>query len=121
MLVAIGGGELLIIGLKALFHRPRPSEVFAGLGYSFPSGHSFFAVTLYGMMAYWLTRATPARRWVWVPAVLLILAIGFSRIYLGVHYASDVLAGFCVGLPWLWACLALPTAFRPPSERDPTP
>ena len=111
MLVAIGGGELLVVGLKLLFHRPRPEVIFARLGYSFPSGHSFFAVTLYGMMAYWLTRDAPARRGVWVPTVLLIVLIGFSRIYLGVHYASDVLAGFCVGLPWLWACLALPTAF----------
>ncbi len=121
LLVAIGGGELLLIGLKTLFHRPRPSAVFASLGYSFPSGHSFFAVTLYGMMAYWLIRETPARRWVWAPTVALILLIGFSRIYLGVHYASDVLAGFCVGLPWLWACLALPTAFGLAQRKDPTP
>ena len=121
MLVAIGGGELLVIGLKALFHRPRPAEVFASLGYSFPSGHSFFAVTLYGMAAYWLVRGTRARRWVWLPAVALMLLIGFSRIYLGVHYASDVLAGFCVGLPWLWACLALPAAFGLAERKDHTP
>lgn len=121
LLIAIGGGELLVIGLKALFHRPRPSEVFTSLGYSFPSGHSFFAVTVYGMMAYWLMQGVPRRRWVWAPAVLLILAIGFSRIYLGVHYASDVLAGFSVGLPWLWACLALPSAFGLAQRKDHAP
>ncbi len=112
MLIAIGGGDLLITGLKLLFHRPRPDVIFAPLGYSFPSGHSFFAVTVYGMAAYWLTQGAPSRRrWVWATAALVILLIGFSRVYLGVHYASDVLAGFCVGLPWLWACLALPPAF----------
>ena len=75
------------------------------------------------MIAYWLTQGDPpGRRWVWLPAALLILLIGFSRIYLGVHYASDVLAGFCIGVPWLWACLALPAAFGlHRSKEDPQP
>lgn len=115
MFVAIGGGEGLVDGLKALFHRARPAAIYAPLGYSFPSGHSFFAVTLYGMAAYWMTRPTgdaPRRRWVGPVVVLLILLIGFSRVYLGVHYPSDVLAGFTVAIPWLWACLALSQVFR---------
>ena len=61
----------------------------------------------------------PRRRWIWGAAAAFILLIGFSRIYLGVHYASDVLAGFCVGLPWLWACLALPAAFRQTRKKAP--
>ncbi len=111
LLLAVGGGELLVNGLKIVFHRARPSPVFAHLGYSFPSGHAFFAVTVYGLLAYWLTR-TGRGCVCWLFAVALIALVGFSRIYLGVHYASDVLAGFAVGVPWAWACLVLPNALR---------
>jgi len=108
LLLAAAGGQGVVYGLKALFHRARPEAAFASLGYSFPSGHSFAAVTLYGMLAYWLVRAASRRRaWIWTGTVFLILAIGFSRVYLGVHYASDVAAGFAAGLPWLWGCCAL--------------
>lgn len=107
LLFAMGGGEALVNGLKIAFQRPRPSPLFAHLGYSFPSGHAFFAVTVYGMLTYWLTRRTgQGRRLLWAGATPLIALIGLSRICLGVHYASDVLAGFALGLPWLWACLA---------------
>lgn len=112
LLLAAPGGQGIVYGLKALFHRARPEAAFASLGYSFPSGHSFAAVTLYGMLAYWLARAVPGHRaWIWTGGALLILLIGFSRIYLGVHYASDVAAGFAAGLPWLWGCLTLPARF----------
>ena len=108
LLLAATGGQGLVYGLKALFHRARPEAAFASLGYSFPSGHSFAAVTVYGMLAYWLVRAAPRRGvWVWSVASLLILLIGFSRVFQGVHYASDVAAGFAAGLPWLWGCCAL--------------
>jgi len=108
LLLAAAGGQGVVYGLKALFHRARPDVAFASLGYSFPSGHSFAAVTLYGMLAYWLVCADPRRgAWVWSGAALLILLIGFSRVFLGVHYASDVAAGFASGLPWLWGCCAL--------------
>ncbi len=107
LLLAIGGGEALVNGLKIAFQRPRPSPLFAHLGYSFPSGHAFFAVTVYGMLTYWLTRrARRGGRRLWAGATALIALIGLSRVCLGVHYASDVLAGFALGLPWLWACLA---------------
>lgn len=107
LLFAIGGGEALVSGLKIAFQRPRPSPLFAHLGYSFPSGHAFFAVTVYGMLTYWLTRRVGrGGRLLWAGSVLLIVLIGLSRVCLGVHYASDVLAGFALGLPWLWTCLA---------------
>jgi undecaprenyl-diphosphatase len=114
LLVAGLGGAGLIVLLKHLFHRPRPSEIFSNLGYSFPSGHSFFAVVVYGMLAYWLARDLPPRRkrLTWTFAVLGILLVGFSRVFLGQHFPSDVAAGFAVGVPWLWGCLALPTAFH---------
>jgi undecaprenyl-diphosphatase len=114
MLIATAGGWLLIVGLKVLFHRPRPAEIFAHLGYSFPSGHSFFAATLYGMLAYLWSRDAPFRqqRRYWAAATLVILLVGFSRVFLGVHFPSDVLAGFAIAVPWLWGCLALPPALR---------
>ena len=118
LLPAIVGGEGLVYGLKALFHRARPDPIYAHLGYSFPSGHSFLALTLYGALAYWLTRdAAPRRRWgVWSAAIGLILLVGFSRVCLGVHYPSDVLAGFAAALPWLWGCLALHGKYKPTEE-----
>lgn len=113
MLVGGIGGGLLIVGLKHLFHRPRPTVVFEHLGYSFPSGHSFFALVVYGMLAYWLTRDVPVRqrRRVWGLAVTGILLVGFSRVFIGEHYPSDVAAGFLVALPWVWGCLAIGTEF----------
>ncbi len=116
LLLAAAGGQGVVYGLKALFHRARPEAVFASLGYSFPSGHAFAAVALYGMLAYWLARGQerPRAVGVWGAGILLILLIGFSRIYLGVHYASDVAAGFAAGLPWLWGCLALPSRTQSP-------
>lgn len=109
LILAIVGGEALIYGLKALFHRARPDPIYAHLGYSFPSGHSFLSLTLYGALAYWLTRDATLGRWcaLWSAAAVLTLLVGFSRVCLGVHYPSDVLAGFAAALPWLWGCLAL--------------
>ena len=109
LFLAGAGGQGIVYALKALFHRARPEAAFASLGYSFPSGHAFAAVTIYGMLAYWLRRDenAPRRNSVGIAALLLILGIGFSRIYLGVHYASDVAAGYASGLLWLWGCLAL--------------
>lgn len=114
VLVAGIGGTALVSGLKRLFHRPRPESIFDSLGYSFPSGHSFFALVLYCMVAYWLARDAPPRRrkWIWAAAVTATLLMGFSRVYLGEHFPSDVAAGFAIAIPWVWGCLALPTAFH---------
>jgi membrane-associated phospholipid phosphatase len=113
MLIASIGGAGLIYFLKAFFHRARPAEIFAHLGYSFPSVHSFFALTIYGALAYLLGRDAPPRQrlMLWTAEVALILLVGFSRVFLGVHYPSDVAAGFLIALPWLWGCLALPAWF----------
>ena len=114
---AVRSGRVL---LKALFHRPRPEVVFDNLGYSFPSGHSFFALVVYGMLAYWLTRDMPINRrgTTWTVAILAIFLVGFSRVFLGEHYPSDVAAGFAVAVPWLWGCLALPTLFHRRRQRS---
>lgn len=113
--LAISGHALLNTTLKALFSRTRPLHE-GGLiqadGWSFPSGHSSGAVVVYGMLAYVLLRSlapTLARR-ASLPLVLLSAAtafsVGCSRIFLQVHFATDVLAGFASGTAWLAICVA---------------
>ena len=92
--------------LKVIVQRPRPEgfRLVAESGYSFPSGHSMVAMAFFGLLIWmiWHYHRRDAMRVVWcVFFGLVIAAIGLSRIYLGVHYASDVLAGFCVSLAWL--------------------
>jgi len=86
--------------LKALIHRPRP-EVFFGLlpteTYSFPSGHAFVPVVYFGILAGILTSAAGWR----VAVVVLAALLGFSRVYLGYHYPSDVVAGWALAVVWL--------------------
>jgi undecaprenyl-diphosphatase len=103
----LAGGEALDQLLKELFARPRPSFVDPLLletGYSFPSGHAMMSLVTSGMLAYFAVLALQswrARVAVIFGAALLALLIGFSRIYLGVHYFSDVVAGFAAGAIWL--------------------
>src|SRR5690606_32838255 len=101
------GGKILNTVLKAAFDRNRPSVVewfYEVTSPSFPSGHAMGAFIGYGTVAYLVGRLSPTRRLrhvTWFVASLTIVAIGVSRMYLGVHYASDVLAGFLAGLAWL--------------------
>lgn len=101
------GAELLEQLLKLAFHRPRPVPFF-GLatpaGHSFPSGHAVLAVCFYGALA---TLVAWQPRWaVWTGTVLLAAAIGFSRVYLGVHYPTDVVGGYAAGVVWFAAVQA---------------
>jgi membrane-associated phospholipid phosphatase len=94
--------------LKLAFRRPRPVAYFGPTpnSYSFPSGHAFGSVCFYGVLAAILAtrvRGTAAKWSVWTVAILLMAMIGFSRIYLGVHYPSDVIAGYCAGAVWVAA------------------
>ena len=109
--VAVLGAGLLIQGVKLSFHRPRP-HLFTPLlhetGFSFPSGHSLIAMVVYGLLGAFLMHLFTGkgpRRVVAALTVLLIFAIGVSRVYVGVHYPTDVLAGWTAGVPWLWTCL----------------
>ncbi len=109
--IALSGGELFVFGVKLLFRRPRPPLVNALVpetGYSFPSNHVFVAVVFYGMLAYFFWRAT-RRRAVRIPAIagaaILAVIIGFSRLYLGAHWPSDVLASLAAGAAWLAAVI----------------
>ena len=104
--VALGSVSIMFL-LKLWFSRPRPLTPLLGpaLGYSFPSGHAMSSVTFFGLLIYFIWKKTalnPGLRYLIISLlVLLICIIGISRIYLRVHYASDVIAGFCVGLIWL--------------------
>lgn len=109
--VACAGAGLLNRLLKQIFERVRPlhDHGFAQAdGYSFPSGHTSGSLVVYGMLAYLCLRLLPPR---WhLPCVLLASAcafsIGWSRVILQVHWASDVVAGFAFGIAWLTVCIA---------------
>ncbi|MEN6475499.1 MAG: bifunctional DedA family/phosphatase PAP2 family protein [Syntrophaceae bacterium] len=108
---AIIGGSLLNSILKVLIHRPRPisdTALIPAIGWSFPSGHAMSAVIFYGMMVYFLIRVLHSWRlksFIIALAGFMVVIIGFSRIYLQVHYLSDVIAGFTGGLFWLSICI----------------
>jgi len=96
----------LMFGLKYLFGRPRPDVplLFEAEGLSFPSGHALFSITFYGLLIYLVYKSvkTSWMKWTLISLlVILSMIIGFSRVYLRVHYATDVIAGFCVGFIWL--------------------
>jgi len=104
------GVELVNGVLKLAFHRPRPELAFVHLDtYSFPSGHAAGSAAILGAVAYLAARRTggAARVAILAGTPLLIALVGFSRLYLGAHYLSDVLAGFSVGAAWLFACLTV--------------
>jgi undecaprenyl-diphosphatase len=109
--IAISSLVLMLL-LKQLFQRKRPLSPLlkAAKGLSFPSGHAIMAVTFYGLLIYILQHSITIDWLKWLVIVLvtlLIILIGFSRIYLRVHYASDVAAGFIIGLLWLLISLAV--------------
>jgi len=105
VLVGLGGGGYLWYVLSRYFERPRPS---AQLGIvvtdpSFPSGHTIAAVLCYGLLAYLLVPKMPSTFWkvfVIVVALFAIAFIGFSRLFLGGHYLTDIVAGYALGVAW---------------------
>ena len=112
-LAAFAGGGLLDVVLKLVIRRPRPPGAAAFLqhfSWSFPSGHAMASLIGYGVLAYVLTLLWIHRRSAQIAVVLgaalLIIAIGFSRLYLGVHYFSDVVGGYAAGVLWLSACIS---------------
>lgn len=116
-IAAIAGNGILTRVLKATFERARPvyeHDLLTVQGWSLPSGHASGAVAIYGALAYVLIRSTPIG---WhLPIVLAATAIAFatgcSRIFLQVHYASDVFAGFVSGLAWLSVCVIIAETSR---------
>ncbi|MFC5530261.1 phosphatase PAP2 family protein [Cohnella yongneupensis] len=108
----IGLSGLLNVLLKQIFHRARPdiSRIIEASGFSFPSGHSMSAFTLYGITIYFVWKHL---RYAWLRLTViilgsfLILMIGASRIYLGVHYPSDVIGGYLISGAWLSISIGL--------------
>lgn len=111
--VAIVGGVVLDETLKVAFRRARPevaSEFISSGSWSFPSGHAMNSLVGYTMLAYLLrahVASASTRLYLSLGTAILIAAIGFSRLYLGVHYLSDVTAGYLAGGAWVLACIAI--------------
>ncbi|MFC5459188.1 phosphatase PAP2 family protein [Massilia niabensis] len=118
LLVTVPGGMLLNVAMKHTFERARPhfdEPILTLTTYSFPSGHSVAATLLYGLLACYFTRH--ARSWgaraaIITAACAMIALVAGSRLYLGAHYLSDVLAGMAEGCAWLAICVTGTATFR---------
>lgn len=114
----VPGGMVLNVLLKNIFQRARPSfddPLLALTTYSFPSGHTVNAVLLYGLLACWLVlrhRGTGMRALIIGGACAMVVLVGLSRMYLGVHYLSDVLAAAAEGCAWLAICMTAISTLR---------
>jgi membrane-associated phospholipid phosphatase len=128
MVGVMAGTHLLVNGVKLLIARPRPvlDEIVAtATGYAFPSGHSAQALAAYCALAYLLNprlRRRLTRVALWTGAALVVAVVGFSRLYLGVHWLTDVLGGYVIGA--IWTAALLTTVSVVPEQRrrsrDPT-
>lgn len=111
LLAAVVGSQVAVALLKTWFDRPRPAidpVVDLPPSASFPSGHAASGSACLGAVAVLAVERLPtprARRWLWTAAVIAGLGVGASRVALGVHYVTDVVAGWCLGLAWLALCL----------------
>jgi len=111
-LVTMSGAGILDASLKLAFHRTRPDPFFIPKPstYSFPSGHALISLCFYGLVAGTLSHDMP-EKWqrvlTWSIASLLVAMIGLSRVYLGVHWPSDVIAGYAAALIWMGAVRVL--------------
>jgi len=119
VLAAVPGGMLLNVALKHVFQRARPSledPLLTLSTYSFPSGHTAAATVFYGLLACYLVRRVrtwPARAAIVGACVAMVMLVALSRMYLGVHYLSDVLAASAEGAAWLAVCItAISTLHR---------
>ncbi|MBC3538379.1 phosphatase PAP2 family protein [Rufibacter sediminis] len=123
--IAVGSITLNLI-LKYLFNRPRPlvPHLVDSYGLSFPSGHAMISASFYGLLIYLVWKSveeTPWRILLITLLSLLILFIGFSRVYLHVHYATDVLAGLAAGLGWVILALFVLNRMEKFSKRNLNP
>ncbi|EGO62974.1 phosphatase PAP2 family protein [Acetonema longum] len=112
LVICLSGAAILNLGLKHLFERARPEafRVVEETGYSFPSGHAMVALCFYGIILYLVSRVVASwslRIGLFYVGIFLAAAIGISRIYLGVHYPSDVIAGYLGGSTWLVFCIVM--------------
>ncbi|HEX5356635.1 MAG TPA: phosphatase PAP2 family protein [Aquabacterium sp.] len=119
------GGLLMAYALKSVFSRARPDAVFhatVASGYSFPSGHAMMSAIVYLTLAALLARLVPRARLRWYvmgTAAALTGLVGLSRVYLGVHWASDVAAGWAAGAAWALLCWLLAQRLQLGQESKP--
>lgn len=110
LVLALGGGLLLSETMKGIFERTRPPEIYhmaGALNASFPSGHALLSTVFYLTLGAMLARLLQRRRnkvYAISVAITVALLVGFTRVYLGVHWASDVLAGWALGATWAMVC-----------------
>jgi len=106
LFVSVGGSAVTVYLLKHIFYRARPvaEALYLETSSSFPSGHATMAMALYGFIFYtiWTHEKHHLKKSFIIFLAILILLVGVSRLYLGVHYLSDVLVGYIIGLVWLW-------------------
>jgi len=113
LIIAMGGEVILEQTIKLMVHRQRPEPFFhypLPTSYSFPSGHAFASTVFFGTLAALISPLLSSvwqRSLIWLAAISMAAAIGFSRVYLGVHYPSDVIGGYIGGLAWLYALSVL--------------
>jgi membrane-associated phospholipid phosphatase len=109
--IACIGGLALNVGLKLFFAKPRPQlwhQLIVETSSSFPSGHALGSMVVYGFLAYLLaTEFTRSSQLIYAVMTGLILLIGLSRLYLGVHWLTDVIAGYLVGFLWVITCISI--------------
>ena len=105
------GGVVLSYGLKSVFGKARPDlwqSAIEEVSFSYPSGHALGSTVLYGFLAYLFATRFPQYSWlIYLLAVSLILAIGLSRLYLGVHWPTDIIGGYGIGFLWLTFCITM--------------
>ncbi len=110
LIISAAGGQILNTALKLLYGRPRPESALRWLeidSLSFPSGHSTLSAVVYLTLAVLLARMTESKRqktYLISSALLLSFLVGLSRVYLGVHYPTDVVAGWALGIAWAQLC-----------------
>lgn len=114
--IICSGGVLINSVMKLFFAKPRPElwpRLIAEHSCSFPSGHAVGSMVIYGFIAYLLGKEFQKYRvLIYAAAIMIIISIGVSRLYLGVHYPTDIIAGYGVGLLWLITCLQLKLEWR---------
>ncbi|TXN23684.1 MULTISPECIES: phosphatase PAP2 family protein [Methylobacterium] len=126
VLAAVGGGEGVSTVLKLFYHRPRPDLVPHGMEVftaSFPSGHAMMSAIAFLTLATLLARIERSRRvsiLVLALGVAMTISVGISRVYLGVHWPSDVLAGWCVGAAWAALCWFVALQLQRRGDVEPT-
>ncbi|MEL6578395.1 MAG: phosphatase PAP2 family protein [Cyanobacteria bacterium J06621_12] len=105
------GGVILSYGLKSVFGKTRPDlwqSAVKEVSFSYPSGHALGSTVLYGFLAYlFATRFPQFASLIYLIAVMLISAIGLSRLYLGVHWPTDIIGGYGIGFLWLTFCITM--------------